>query len=394
MKYRGESTKAVHVGNTIDHKMVTRSKTMPIYETSVFTYDSLEQLDDYLLGNKNNYMYSRLGNPNGRALEKLVATLEMGEDAAVVSSGMAAISTALIAMLSAGDHLIVSKEAYGGTLSLVNKELSRLGISCSLVDINDEVNLINHIRPNTKAILTEITSNPLLTIANIPLISKISKQFGLLLMVDNTFMTPILYKPLLDGADMVIHSTTKYINGHSDVTGGIIVSNEERIAKCKRVLANLGTSINPLECWLTYRGAKTLSLRMKQHSSNAIKLAEYLETHKKIKKVFYPGVPSHKQYTLANDMFKKGYGGMLSFAMEDDLSLVDRMIKNFNMVKLAPSLAGLSTTISHPTKTSHRGFTESELKNIGISHGTIRVSVGIEDFEDIREDFHRTLESL
>lgn len=390
----GVSTRAVHSGVAVDQRMVTRAKTLPIYETSVFVYDSMEQVDDFLAGNRDNYMYTRLGNPNTSALEELIRDLEGGAAALFSASGMASISAALLGRLNAGDHLIASRELYGTTQSLIERELSRFGISATLVDINDLTAVQAAITPSTRLIYTETASNPLVRISDIPALARLAKAHDLKLLVDNTFLSPALYQPLADGADLVLHSTTKYLNGHSDATGGILVGDAEWVAQARRFQINAGGSASPFEAWLTFRGAKTLALRMRAHSSNALVLAEALQAHPRVAKVYYPGLASHPDHALAQRLFRKGYSGMLSFTLKGGLEDVDRLIRELQYTAFAPSLAGVASSITHPGKTSHRALSAETLSSLDIHDGTIRVSVGIEDAEDIVEDFIQALNRL
>lgn len=390
----GVSTRAVHSGNAIDHKMVTRPKSLPIYESSVFVYDSLEQVDDYLAGNPDNYMYTRLGNPNSAALEALIRDLEGGEAALFSASGMAAISAALLGRLSAGDHLVASRELYGTTQSLIEKELSRFGIGSTLVDIGDLAAVEAAITPATRLIYTETASNPLVRVSDVPALAKLTRARGIKLLVDNTFLSPALYQPLADGADLVLHSTTKYLNGHSDATGGILVGDAEWVAQARRFQTNAGGSASPFEAWLTFRGAKTLALRMRAHSANAQQLAEALQAHPRVAAVHYPGLPSHPDHELAQRLFAKGCSGMLAFTLHGGLAEVDQLIRKLKHTVFAPSLAGVASSITHPGKTSHRMLSHDVLSELAIYDGTIRVSVGIEDGDDIVADFVQALDSL
>ncbi|MDH4607354.1 PLP-dependent aspartate aminotransferase family protein [Pseudomonas sp. BN102] len=390
----GISTRSVHSGNDVDQKMVTRPKSLPIYESSVFVYDSLEQVDDFLAGNPDNYMYTRIGNPNHAAMEALVRDLEGGEAALFSASGMASVSAALLGRLSAGDHLIASRELYGTTQSLIEKELARFGISATLVEFNDLVAVEAAITPATRIIYTETASNPLVRVSDVPALARLAKARGLKLLVDNTFLSPALYNPLADGADLVLHSTTKYLNGHSDATGGILVGDGEWIAQARRFQINAGGSASPFEAWLTFRGAKTLSLRMKAHSANAQALAEALEGHPTVARVFYPGLPSHPDHALARRLFPKGASGMLSFTLHGGLAEVDKLIRALRNTAFAPSLAGVASSITHPGKTSHRALSAQALAELDIHDGTIRVSVGIEDADDIVADFQQALDQV
>ncbi|MGV6473759.1 trans-sulfuration enzyme family protein [Azotobacter vinelandii] len=391
---QGFSTRAVHAGNEIDRQMVTHAKTLPIYQTSVFVYDSLAQVDDFLAGNPDNYMYTRIGNPNPAALEALILALEGGEAALFGASGMAAIGAALLGNLEAGDHLIASRELYGTTQSLIEKELGRLGIASSLVDIGDLAAVEAAIGPRTRLIYTETASNPLVRVSDVPALATLAKKHGLKLLVDNTFLSPALFRPLDHGADLVLHSTTKYLNGHSDATGGILAGDAEWVERARRFQINAGGSASPFEAWLTLRGAKTLALRMQAHSRNAQALAEALEAHPKVLRVHYPGLPSHPDHALARRLFPDGCSGMLSFTLDGGLAEVDRLIRALRLAVFAPSLAGVATSISHPGKTSHRALAPELLAALDIHDGTVRVSVGIEEAGDIVDDFVQALERL
>ncbi len=390
----GVSTRAVHSGNDVDRRMVTRAKSLPIYETSVFVYDSLAQVDDFLAGNPDNYMYTRLGNPNAAALEALIRELEGGEAALFSASGMASVSAALLGRLGAGDHLIASRELYGTTQSLIEKELSRFGIAATLVNIGDLAAVEAAITPATRLIYTETASNPLVRVSDVPALAALARRRGLKLLVDNTFLSPALYQPLADGADLVLHSTTKYLNGHSDATGGILVGDAEWVAQARRFQINAGGSASPFEAWLTFRGAKTLALRMGAHSANALALAEALEAHPRVARVHYPGLASHPDHALAARLFPKGASGMLGFTLRGGLEQVDRLIQGLRRTAFAPSLAGVASSITHPGKTSHRALSAEALAELDIHDGTIRVSVGIEDADDIVADFRQALDRL
>ena len=387
MSIRGLSTAPSTRAKTPNRTMVTRAKTMPLYETSVFVFDNLEQADDYLGGNPDSYMYTRLGNPNQRALEEWGAALEEGEAAHVTSSGMAALMTVLLSECSAGDHIVASRDIYGGTQSLLQKEVQRFGIAVDLVDLRATEALEAAFRPETKLVLTETASNPMVRVADIPRLSDLSRKRNIKLVVDNTFLSPALFRPLRHGAHVVVHSTTKYINGHSDATGGLIVGDRDWIARCRRVTHNLGGLMTPFEAWLTLRGAKTLALRMKRHTENAEALAAWLERHPSVARVSYPRLRSHPEHELAGHLFPEGSGGILAFDVQGGLAEADAFIRRLRMVKFAPSLAGITTTISHPGKTSHRGLSSAALEDLGISQATLRVSVGVEDLADIQEDF-------
>ncbi len=391
MSDHGFSTRALHSGDTADRSMVTRAKTMPLYETSVFVYDSLEQVDDFLSGNRDNYMYTRLGNPNQRALEQWGASREGGEDALVTASGMAAILAVLASECSAGDRIAAARDIYGGTHSLLAKELARLGIGVDFLSVDDPQGVSRSIAPATKLLLVETCSNPLVRVADIPGLARAAHARGAKLVVDNTFLSPVLFQPLSHGADAVVHSTTKYINGHSDASGGLVVSTGDWISRCRRFTQNSGGHLSPFEAWLTLRGAKTIALRMERHSANAQAIAGWLESRPGVQRVHYPGLPNHPHHDLAARLFPRGSGGMMAFDLAGGLAAADRFMRSLSFIAFAPSLAGVTTTISHPGKTSHRGLSEPELRELGLTQGTIRLSVGLEDVEDIRADLEQAL---
>jgi methionine-gamma-lyase len=262
------------------------------------------------------------------------------------------------------------------------------------VDFSDLEAVEKAIKPNTKVIYMEIMTNPLIRVFDVIEVANIAKKHNIKLFVDNTFTTPYLIKPIELGAYAVIHSATKYINGHSDVIAGLIAGNKEFISRTKRITQNFGGSMSPFDAWLTLRGAKTLFLRMREHCKNAMELAKFLESHSKVKKVYYPGLPSHPDYSVSKKLFKDEFGGMLSFEIEGGEPEVDKFMQGLKLVKFAPSLAGVQTMITHPKSTSHRSLSKEELNALGISEGLIRVSVGIEEIEDIIKDFKQALDKI
>ncbi len=391
MPEQGFSTRSLHAGEDADLNMVSRPKTMPIYETSVFVYDNLAQADDFSSGNPDNFMYTRLGNPNQRALEIWAAEMESGADAVCCASGMAALMAVIASECGAGDKVAAAQEIYGGTQSLLSKELERFGIEVYFLNSHHTEAISAELRPATKILLVETASNPLVKLANIPLLAKAAHSVGTKLVVDNTFLSPVLFQPLKHGADAVIHSTTKYINGHSDATGGLVIADADWVSRARRFVHNGGASLSPFEAWLTMRGAKTLALRMERHVANAQKIAEWLQTRPGVVRVHFPGLESHAQHLLARTLFHKGTGGILSFDLRGGLAAADELVQTLKMIKFAPSLAGVSTTISHPAKTSHRSYSSESLAKLGITAGTIRLSVGIEDLLDIIADLSRAI---
>ena len=372
----------------------TRSKISPIFASSVWSFDSLEQVDDVYEHKIPGYVYSRISNPGVEQLEQGVALLEGAEASAAYSSGMAAIAMSLLTELQAGDHVLAHQVLYGGTYTLFTSELGRFGVSASFVDFTDMDAVRRAVRPNTKVFYVETICNPLMEVVDIPAVVELAGKSGAKVFVDNTFASPIHFQPLTVGADVVIHSATKYLNGHSDITGGVVASNREFIDRVKKVGTTFGPTLSPFDAWLVLRGMKTLAVRMERHSANAMKLAEYLAAHPKVTVVNYPGMDNSKTYFIARKLLRGGCGGMLSFAVSGGLEAARKVINGLHMTELVPSLAGPSTTVSHPGKTSHRAIPLSERQAYGVGDDLIRVSVGIESSEDIIEDFAQALDKV
>jgi cystathionine beta-lyase/cystathionine gamma-synthase len=369
-----------------------KPKITPIYQTSVFTFDDLNELEAYFEQPGQGYMYSRFGNPNSDELAEEVNLLERGEGAVVTSSGMSAILTGILTFCQAGDQVLCAEEIYGGSSTLLAKELTRLGLTVCFVPTADTYNLEEYVHPNTKLMLAETMSNPLLQVLDIRRLAEECQQYDLHLLIDNTFATPILTRPLELGADMVMHSVTKYLSGHSDVTAGVLVARQAEYKRAKQIMMNFGLNLSPFEAWLAARGLKTLHLRMKQHSANALQLAQFLSQHPKVQQVYYPGLPDHPQRELAQQQGNGLFGGMLSFRIQDDLEAVNRLMQALRHIQFAPSLAGVATTLSHPLTTSHRSLAPEKQERLGITTGLIRLSVGIEEPEELIEDLRQALE--
>lgn len=384
-------TQAVHAGKGTPWPK-SRPVVQPIYQTSVFSFKSLEDVDQAFSGDEGAFVYSRYGNPSLQVLEQALAQLEGGEAALVASSGMASISSAVLSLCGAGDHIITTQDLYGGTQVLFSREMSRLGIEVSFVDVTQTSRIEEAIKPNTKVLFVETISNPLMKVVDLGALAAIKRGYGLKLLVDNTFASPLVCRPLELGVDLVIESLTKYLNGHSDVTGGVVIGSKELIDQMRPLHINMGGVPSPFDCWLVMRGLKTLPLRMKQHCSNALHVAEFLATQPGVTHVYYPGLPGHPQHKLAQKQMSS-FGGMLSFVVAGGCYAADKVIKRLKFIEFVPSLAGVATTISHPAKTSHRGMTSFDRAKLGIDDGMIRVSVGIEDPEDICADFEQALKN-
>jgi cystathionine beta-lyase/cystathionine gamma-synthase len=386
------ATLTVHGGRS-GAKGTTPPEVAPIYASSVFRFDSLEELDDVYEGRTPGHIYSRLGNPSCDALEELYARLEGGEAGAAFSSGMAAIVTAISAGVAPGDHVVAGRVLYGGVYSFLTSHLPRMGVAVTLVDATDPGAVEEAIRPETRLVYVETISNPLMEVTDLPRLAEIAARNGALLGVDNTFASPMLCRPLEQGAAWVASSATKYLNGHSDVIGGVLAGTKAFIDRAKGLRSIWGASLSPFDAWLAVRGARTLSLRMKAHSANALALARLLEASPRVSRVHYPGLPSSPWHPLATRLFgDAGFGGMLSFELPGGGREATQFIRKLSLAKLVPSLASTATIVSHPGKTSHRGVPEEERDAWGVGDGLVRVSVGIEDEVDILADFSRALE--
>jgi len=377
------STKAIHVGQEAD--TATGATIVPIYQTSTYTQDDI--------GKHKGYEYSRTGNPTRTALEKCLASLEEGEYALAFASGCAATMN-VMSLLKSGDHVIASDDLYGGTYRLFQRVLTKFGINFNFIDMSNPENLLKNITTETKMVWIETPTNPLLKLCDIKKISEICKSKNLLLAVDNTFMSPYFQKPLNLGADIVVHSTTKYIGGHSDVIGGaVITSNKDIYQEIKFYQNSIGAVPGPFDCWLTLRGIKTLALRMKEHNKNAISIAKFLLSHEKISKVNYPGLETHPQHELAKKQMS-GFGGMISFEVKGGMEAGIKVATNTKLFSLAESLGGVESLIGHPATMTHAAIPKEEREKIGLSDGLIRISVGIEDEKDLIEDLSSALEKV
>jgi cystathionine gamma-synthase len=357
-----------------------------IHQATVYAFESLEHLESVYTG-EHGYIYYRNGHPNASVLEELLCTLERGQAAAVSSSGMAAISALLLGNLSAGDHIVADQNAYGGTFALLTADLPRLGLEVSFVDAADLQAVQAAFKPNSKWLHLESLSNPTLRVADLPNLIALGKQHDVSVCVDNTFASPALLNPLEHGADVVVHSLAKYIGGHGAVMGGAAIGNQDIIGSARGALLRLGGTIAAFDAWLALLGAKTLGLRMQQHSHNALRVAQFLETHSQVARVDYPGLERHPQHALAKNLLVNGYGGMLSFELVGGKPAAETFVKNIaHAIPLAPSLADVSSTLSYPAATSHRALSPEARAQIGVTDGLLRFSVGIEALEDILTD--------
>lgn len=372
--------------------MEINPKITPIYQTSVFKFADLDAVEAYYAEPGSRYMYSRQGNPNSDELAAAINHLEGGAGALVTGSGMAAIFAAVLAYCQAGDHVLCAADIYGGTSGLLNAELIRLNIRVTYVPFEQLYELSSLVQPTTRLLLAETMSNPLLRVADLRRLAKECHRHGVKLVVDNTFASPVLTKPLALGADITLHSVTKYLAGHSDVTAGVVVAADPAVASRLRQIGTLcGLTLSPMESWLAMRGLKTLRLRMREHSHNGLIIAGFLNQHPAVQAVFYPGLPSHPQHQLAARQGSNWFGGMLSFRLADDAALVNRFMQRTQRFPFAPSLAGVDSSLSHPVSTSHRSLAPAQRTQLGITIGLVRLSVGIEPVEELMLDLKQAL---
>lgn len=386
------NTKVIHCEQIPCEK--TGAISQPIVPAVAYSFKDATTAVDVVTGRADGTYYGRYGNPTTRTLEKKIARLESAEDALGVSSGMAAISTALLAFLGQGDHVIVTKDVYGGTHKFLTNLAPRFGITYDFVDFNDFTVLESSIKQNTKALYIETPSNPSLTLIDIEAVSKLAKKHQLPVIIDNTFMSPYLQRPLERGADIVVHSATKYLNGHGDVIAGFICGKKKIIDDMRfNLMGDLGQSLNAWESFLILRGLKTLGLRMEQHCKNAQRIAEFLEQHPKVKKVYYPGLRSHPQYELAKRQMD-GMGGIVAFEVKGGVEAGKKFISELDLAMISFSLGDPETLVQHPASMTHSSIPEDSLEDFGISKGLIRLSAGLEDHEDIIHDLDQALQTL
>ena len=384
----GFSTKMVHAGHPHDQY---GSAVTPIYQTSTFAFDNAQMGADRFAGKADGFIYTRIGNPTIQALEKNVAELENGVDGIATASGMGAVSVIYMALLSQGAHLVSTGSVYGPSRGLIEKQFSRFGVEYAYVDTSDLENVRTSMRPNTKMVYLESPSNPAMLVTDIRGAADIAHRHGALVVVDNTFASPYLQKPLDLGADVVLHSVTKFINGHADVVGGIIVAKDPVVGKLLRtMMVTLGVNMDPHQAFLVSRGVKTLSLRVERAQENAMQIARWLEAHPKVEWVRYVGLPSHPQHELVKRQMS-GFGSMISFELKGGYEAGRNLMDNVRLATLAVSLGGVETLIEHPASMTHAGMSQSNRLEGGITDGLVRYSVGIEDVRDLIADLEQAI---
>jgi cystathionine beta-lyase/cystathionine gamma-synthase len=378
----GFATRAIHCGQEPDP--LTGSVTVPIYPTSTYVQQGI--------GEHKGYEYSRVSNPTRTRLEENLAALENGVAARVFASGMAAIH-AIVSMLKSGDHVVCGNDLYGGTPRLFNQVMADFGLEFSYIDTSDAQNVERALRRNTRMVYVETPTNPLMRLSDLEAIAAICRRRKVALVVDNTFMSPYFQQPLALGADMVVHSTTKFLNGHSDGLGGVVVcAHEEHAEKLAFLQKAAGAILSPFECWLVLRGVKTLAARMEIHDRSGRIVADFLTKHQKVRSVRYPGLPDHPEHALAKRQMS-GFGSMITFETGSQKN-ANKMLKKVRVCSLGESLGGVETLISHPATMTHAGLGAKGRAAIGITDGMVRISVGIEDVDDILEDLDQALDAI
>ena len=375
-------TLAIHAGERPDRTFGAIS--MPIYQTSTFAFEDV--------GKTRGYDYSRTANPTRKVLEDTLAQLEGGKAGFAFATGMAA-ETTVVHLLKAGDHVISGDDVYGGTYRLFQDVMHDLGLEFTFLRMNSRQAIERAIKPNTRMIWIETPSNPLLNITDVEMVVDIARKHNILTVIDNTFATPYFLRPIEYGVDLVVHSTTKYLNGHCDVVGGAVITTTDELTRRVQFLLNaMGTCASPFDCWLVLRGIQTLPLRMKKHEENAIAVANYFQRHKAVSRVFYPGIKSHPGHEIAKKQMK-GFGGVVSFELKGGVEAVNRFLRRLGVFSLAESLGGTASLAEHPATMSHASMPPDYRAKIGISDNLIRLSVGLENINDLIDDLAQALNS-
>jgi methionine-gamma-lyase len=387
-KYSGLNSMLIHGGEMEDP---LGSAVVPIYQSSTFKFRNVKHGADLFAGAEKGYIYTRIANPTIEVFEKKMALIEKGYAAIATSSGMAAVSTAYIAFLSAGDHIVSTAAVYGPSRNIMENHMSRFGVKSTFISTVHPEDVRNAITPETKMIFLETPTNPTMEITDIHAVCRIAHEKGILVVVDNTFATPVLQNPLELGADVVLHSLTKYINGHADVVGGVLVGKTKEICdRLRAVMVGFGCNMDPHQAFLVYRGMKTLKLRVEEAQKNAVQVAEFLQNHPKVEWVKFPGLTSHPQYELAKSQMK-GPGSMICFELKGGYQSGVNMLNNVHVALLAVSLGGVETLIQHPASMTHAGIPATKRQAASITEGLVRLSVGIEDVQDIIDDLEHAL---
>lgn len=392
MKKTGKSTKAIHAGNSALSDLGEVS--MPIYQSSTFAFPNADEGAARFSGEKQGYIYTRLGNPTINALEECICELEGGYKALAASTGMAAITAVYTALLGQGAHVVSSASVYGPSRVVLETIYARYGVESTFVDSSCLENVYRSIRPNTKMVFIETPANPTMTITDLRGAADIAHNHNIPLVVDNTFASPYLQRPFEHGADVVVHSLTKFLNGHSDVVGGMIIAKDEKLFKLIRpVVCTFGGTMDPHQAWLVLRGVRTLGLRVEKSQENAIKLAEFLRYHPNVLWVNYPGLPDHPQHELAKKQMD-GFGAMIAIGVKNGMAGGKIVMNNVKLFTLAVSLGGVESLIEHPASMTHATVSREEKEKAGVTDELVRIAVGCEDFEDLRDDLDQALKMI
>lgn len=385
-------TRVIHAGSRPDPQ--TGAVSVPIYQSSTFAFRDADEGAARFRGEDKGYKYTRLGNPTTAALEECVALLEGGCGAVAAATGMAAVNAVYLTFLGQGAHIVATDSLYGPSRTILETEYARFGVSATFVDSADPANVAAALRPETRLVYIETPANPTLKLSDLAAIAEIAHRGGALLAVDNTFATPLLQQPLALGADVVLHSMTKFINGHSDVVAGIVVAkSEENLQRLRKVHFNVGGTMDPHQAWLVHRGIKTLALRVEKAQANTVRLAAFLEQHPKVTWVRYPGLPSHPQHALMRRQMRGG-GAVFSFGVKGGLAAGKKLINAVRLATLAVSLGGLETLIEHPASMTHTGMGREAREAAGITDDLVRLAVGCEDAADLQADLEQALAKI
>jgi cystathionine gamma-synthase len=376
-----------------DVPSASRPLTPPLYQTNVFVFDSMAQVEAVWEGKEPGFVYGRYGTPNHAMLETMVAELERGEAAVACASGMGATTALILGLLRRGDHLVAARDLYGSTTTLFTDEVERLGIDVSFVDASDPERVVAALTPKTRAVFVEALSNPLLRLVDLETLAARLAGRGVDLIVDSSFASPAVLRPIGLGASVVVHSATKFISGHGDVTAGVVVGSRAVVGRVRAAAIRVGTNLGAFDAWLAARGLRTLHVRLERQCANALTLARFLEGLSEVERVYYPGLPSHPQHGLAARLFKNGAGAMLSFDLGGGAPAVERLMKRLRLIEFAPSFGDVATTWTYPARTSHRRISDAAKAEIGIGPGLVRLSVGIEAVEDLIDDLTGAIEN-
>jgi cystathionine beta-lyase/cystathionine gamma-synthase len=374
-----------------DVASASRPLTPPIYQTNVYVFEDMDTVESVWESKKPGFVYGRYGTANHTMLEDLVAALEGAEAAVACASGMGATTALLFGLFQSGDHLVAARDLYGSTAAFLEDEGRRLGIETVFVDATDTAAVLAALRPNTRAVFVESLSNPLLRLADLDALAPELTRRGIDLIVDSSLASPAVLRPIEHGATMVMHSLTKFISGHGDVTGGMVLGKGEPMGRVRAAMIRAGTNLGPFDAWLATRGARTLSVRVERQSANALALARFLETHGAVARVYYPGLASHPQHALAKRLLPGPAGPMLSFDLQGGALGVERFMARARLMEFAPSFGDVATTWTYPARTSHRRVSEDTKKEMGIGPGLIRLSVGLEKADDLIADLAEAL---